>query len=274
MGWGRSLLAGIGGAARGAAQQTQFDQQQAQIQEAAELRLLLALTQEDGRNSRAAAIEEGKAAGRADARAKADADRELRTRQVAGNLEHLWRSDDLHAQELDERRRLNDMVDARFWEGTLPLSYRRDATDRRGQDISAHIAERGQDTNVDNAWLTASLRANVANQTAATRQREQDLRDARERQRRAADDAARLGKEPPPVGDIPLSAAIPAVPIPQRRTPAASLAPKKPVVTAPTPTQQPVPQSMKVGAVVRLKNGERMRVVAIYDDGFEAEPVQ
>src|ERR1041385_7232975 len=125
MSWADAFAA-IGGAAGGVQKARQFYMNQDRERQIAELRQMLALVQESGRNTRAGDANTVRQqiadANRTAATDKANRDRELRGQQVSNDLEKFWQSDATRRRgqdvSSDTTRRGQDFQEGRFWGGT------------------------------------------------------------------------------------------------------------------------------------------------------------
>lgn len=280
-GWG-SAIAAIGGAAGGINNQMRFDATMDQKKELENARQLLAILREQGVNDRAALSDATRQRGqdltdeqrrqqRLEAREKADADRELRSRDVTGRLEHLGRSDAQGQQRIDNRF-------DEFWGGTVPLGYQRDDTTRRGQDTTATTARRGQDmtaaTSTANAALASETSQRNADVGAAVTQRGQTATDTRGRAAiRGRNAWANLFAPDGSAPEIAIPAAPPEVVPPPRVAPPVGPRQAAPPAAAAAPAGQKTVSAAQLAAVARAKGTtvdvQRARAVA---EGFTIVP--
>lgn len=192
-------------------------------------------------------------------------------------------------------------TDARGWAGQDLQRYGIDTgatTARRGQDVGATTARRGQDMSQSTAQRGQDLTANTSQANAATaataagaRNRAGTLMDLlrlrqRDQQLTLPDDPTNWADEFDKLWNDPTQAtqeALGHVPAPGPATPAPGMpppapspmsGPRLPVPVAPrpgaapaTPTTAAPPAGLRVGATVKLKNGQRVTVTRINPDG-------
>lgn len=295
-GWA-DVLAAVGGAAGGANSQMRFDETNQRQRDLQELRSMLSLVAEEGRNNRATAGNETRTsiadANRSAATDKADADRKQRADAVVANTDlgysKMASQEGLGYTRDSTTRRGQDQQLDEFWNGTNPVAWDRNA-------VTADNNRRTTATSRANALTAASTstaNAATAADTAGKNRRARNVVDVlRMRQKDSGsllgggDDATDWANEFDSLYNDPDRTAAEAlqgggagagapgvVPVAPRQAPAA--ASPAPAVASPAAAPVKLPPGLVLGARVTLRDGSKVIVTKVNPDGtFEHKPAQ
>lgn len=278
-------LAAIGGAASGIDRENMERDRKALEEKRMALQEMVAHIQAGSRETVAGTNLEGRKYS-ADQSRRNTTDRIANTRITADNAES-GRMSRAHMRN-DTTQRGQDLREGDFWGGTIPLQYdaleTRDATTRRGQDVGAVTARRGQDmasgdrenaiaasadnTRARNALGVLALKGRAKPNLFGTGAPATDWADEFDRiynQGASPEDMIDADTPAAPLPSTPGSVAQP--PAPPVAAPAAAPVQK----STPFPPKQPpaaaAPQGLQPGVTVRLRNGQKVTVTKVNPDG-------